>query len=314
MRTAEGVGILDGESKVIAAMSQGRLRDDMSVVRRKLGIGVDVAEVYSPPRIVTVAEAAGLRGGFSLDLTVPYEGERWDFAKKSCRDKALDLVRRDKPYLLIGSPPCTAWSNLQNLNACRPGGRAKVDAAKQRARIHLVFCVRLYREQLRAGRYFLHEHPKLASSWAEDCVKSLAQDPTVMKTEIDQCAYGLLSKDKEGVGPAKKPTSFLTNSIGLVNALSKKCGGCARHVQLVEGRARAAQEYPRELCRAVTKGIIEQARLDAQDLFSIECSRCASSLDCIDNIEHDEGNEDGRCYWDDTSGEVGHEPDKGCES
>ena len=64
----------------------------MSVVRRKMGNGVDVAEVYSPTRIVTVAEAAGLRGGFSLDLTVPYMGERWDFSKKSCRDKALEFV------------------------------------------------------------------------------------------------------------------------------------------------------------------------------------------------------------------------------
>ena len=110
-----------------------------------------------------------------------------------------------------------------------------VEAAKQRARIHLLFCVRLYREQLRAGRYFLHEHPKLASSWAEACMKSPAQDPTVMRTEIDQCAYGLMSKDKEGIGPARKPTSFPTNSVGLVNARSKRCGGCARHVQLVEG-------------------------------------------------------------------------------
>ena len=136
----------DDEARMVNALSQGRVMDDMSVVRKKIGHGVDVAEVYSPPRIVTVAEAAGLRGGFSLDLTVPYMGERWDFDKRSCREKALELLRNDKPYLLIGSPPCTAWSNLQNLNACRPGGQAKVDAAKQRARVHLLFCIRLYRE------------------------------------------------------------------------------------------------------------------------------------------------------------------------
>ena len=125
-----------------------------------------------------------------------------------------------------------------------------------------------------------------------------------MRAEIDQCAYGLMSKDKEGVGPAKKPTSFLTNSVGLVNALSKKCGGCSRHVQLVEGRARAAQEYPRELCRAVTRGIVEQARMDAQDVFSVECSEYVDGMSGIYNIEHDENEMDGRCFWDDTSGEV----------
>ena len=76
---------------------------------------------------------------------------------------------------------------------------------------------------MESGRYFLHEHPKTATSWREPCIESLAADPTVMRTEIDQCAYGLVSKDQEGVAPAKKPTSFLTNSIGLVNSLNKKC-------------------------------------------------------------------------------------------
>ena len=198
----------DGDEEMSAVLTQGRSREDMAVVRNKFDCKFDIAEVYSPPRVVTVAEAAGLRGGFSLDLTVPYQGEYWDFTKKTCRDRALDLLRKDRPYLLIGSPPCTAWSNLQNLNACRPGGAAKVEAGKRRARVHLLFCARLYREQLEAGRYFLHEHPKSATSWMEKCMKNLACDPIVMGTEIDQCAYGLVSKDKEGVGPAKKPRVF----------------------------------------------------------------------------------------------------------
>ena len=69
-----------------AILSQGRSHEEMAVVRNKLNCKFDVAEVYSLPRVVTAAEAAGLRGGFSLDLTVPYQGEYWDFTKKSCRD------------------------------------------------------------------------------------------------------------------------------------------------------------------------------------------------------------------------------------
>ena len=109
-----------------------------------------------------------------------------------------------------------------------------MEAARRRARVHLLFCSRLYKLQLGEGRYFLHEHPQSAASWAEKCVADISRDPLVMRSEIDQCAYGLTSKDKDGVAPAKKPTSFLTNSIGLRNALSKKCQGCVRHVQLVE--------------------------------------------------------------------------------
>ena len=39
-------------------------------------------------------------------------------------------------------------------------------------------------------------------------------------------------------------------------------------------------------------------------LFSVVCGRCMSGLDGIHNIEHDENEMDGRCFWDDTSGEV----------
>ena len=176
--------------------------------------------------------------------------------------------------------------------------------------MHLLFCARLYREQIGQGRYFLHEHPKSACSWQEKCMKSLINDPLVMRTEIDQCAYGLVSKDELGEGPARKPTSFLTNSVAMANVLSKKCGGCERHVQLVEGRARAAQEYPRGLCRAVTKGIIEQARLDASDAFVVECKDPIVSLfdddfeDFIGSLETDNSDGEGRYFWDDTSGEV----------
>ena len=135
-------------------------------------------------------------------------------------------------------------------------------AARQRARVHLHFCTQWFRGQMAAGRYLLYEHPQTAASWAEPCVANIARDDRVFRTEIDQCAYGLTSEDSEGVAPARKPTSMLTNSVGLKNALCKKCQGCSRHVQLVEGRARAAQVYPRGLCRAVMQGIssYEQGR------------------------------------------------------
>ena len=214
----------------------------MECIRKKLGCGNYVSEVYSPPKIVTVAQAAGLRGGFSLDLTAPDpNGQVWDFAKRSCREKARQLMRLQKPYLLIGSPPCTAWSNLQNLNKCRPGGKERVAEQQRRARVHLLFCTSLYFEQMAAGRYFLHDHPQSAASWQDKCMMELEAHPMVFETYIDQCAYGLKSKDEVGGAPAKKPTKFLTNSVAIGNELGKRCPGCARHVHLVEGRARDAQ-------------------------------------------------------------------------
>ena len=44
---------------------------DMGVVRAKLGGKHDVSEIYSPPRVVKMARKLGMKGGVSLDLTVP---------------------------------------------------------------------------------------------------------------------------------------------------------------------------------------------------------------------------------------------------
>ena len=45
------------------------------------------------------------------------------------------------------------------------------DRIRAKARVHLEFCKELYQLQMRAGRYFLHEHPRRASSWLEDCME-----------------------------------------------------------------------------------------------------------------------------------------------
>ena len=39
-----------------------------------------------------------------------------------------------------------------------------VAAEKRRAVVHLDSCVELYREQMRLGRYFIHEHPAYTTS------------------------------------------------------------------------------------------------------------------------------------------------------
>ena len=61
----------DGVKAMDSVLSEGRPAADMRVLRKVLKCRNDISEVYSPPRVVTVAEAAGLRGGFSLDLTIP---------------------------------------------------------------------------------------------------------------------------------------------------------------------------------------------------------------------------------------------------
>ena len=153
--------------------------------------GHHVSEVYSPPRVTDIAQHMGLVPGFALDLTIPDKwGRKWDFSKPECRKAAEELLDQEQPLLLIGSPMCKAFSVLQQLNARR------VDPAVVRQRVeeateHIKFCVKLYWKQLRAGRFFLHEHPEQAKSWAIKELKELMEDPEVVRVMGHMCQEGM---------------------------------------------------------------------------------------------------------------------------
>ena len=70
--------------------------------------GIDVAEIYSPPRVAARAQAFGLRPGWSLDLTTQdNDGKPWDFSRREMRERAIRKIKKDRPLLIIGSPMCT---------------------------------------------------------------------------------------------------------------------------------------------------------------------------------------------------------------
>ena len=114
-------------------------------------------------------------------MSVRPEGKRWDFTLAKYRGEAMQLINKLKPYRVVGSPPCRVWSSLQNLNRCRPAGEALVAKAQGRAKAHLQFRVRVYRAQMRAGRYLIHRHPHAPSSWKVEEIDKLSESPTVMK-------------------------------------------------------------------------------------------------------------------------------------
>ena len=81
---------------------------------------VDVAEIYSPPRMATMAAKLGFSPGFSLDLTITNDaGEPWDLSNKKTQDDAIKLQDDQKPWLLVISPPCTWFSTSMNLNVTK---------------------------------------------------------------------------------------------------------------------------------------------------------------------------------------------------
>ena len=128
--------------------------------------------------------------------------------------------------------------------------------------MHFRFCVTLAQRQMEGGRYVVYAHPRSAASWSNLSIEKRASTSGVMRAELDQCEFGLISDDELGRAPAKKPTSLLTNSVEVDRAMGVKCKGGHRHrhVHLMAGRAQAAAHYPAKFCRSLYKGMKRQDR------------------------------------------------------
>ena len=73
-------------------------------------------------------------------------------------------LKAEEPQLLVGSPLCTAFSTWQRISNKIPDPMIVANEFKIEKE-HLEFCAELYREQIKGGRYFLHEHPAYATSY-----------------------------------------------------------------------------------------------------------------------------------------------------
>ena len=246
----------------------------------------DVAEMYSPPRIVQEAGlrvygGRRLRPGWSLDLSVndPETGTPWDLSDGKIRTKAVNLITEGKPFMLILSPMCTAFSQIQAINKERRDPavvRRELDEAKD----HIRWVMKLCALQARANRYFVFEHPASASSWEMAEIKKVHDMEGVMRIKFDMCRFGMEAVDPvDGIAkPIQKQTAILTNSYEVAQRLNRSCPNrCPdkschhQHLRLEGGtRCKQAQVYPREFCRAICEGIAAQRRIDSINLVAMD--------------------------------------------
>ena len=120
-------------------------------------MGVDITEVFSPERVAQVAKIFGSAARSSMDLT-----NCWGFNRDDHKRQAWAKIKGEAPVLLIGFPPCTYFSVLQELNKAvhgdKPGWKEKFDHETVKAVKHVDFCCALCRYQVQQGRHVLHEH------------------------------------------------------------------------------------------------------------------------------------------------------------
>ena len=134
-------------------------RTDMDVQAVRLVSHVDIAEIYSMPRITTTASQRGLNAGWSMDVR-----NGWDFNDPKQRARAIDTLETTKPLLLVGSPPCTMFSTIMRLWNIKKMAPEVLKARMKEAILHVTFAVKLYRIQMASGRLFIHEDLDQASS------------------------------------------------------------------------------------------------------------------------------------------------------
>ena len=218
-------------SQAMAQMLTDKAKQEMATVQAKLGCQNNVSDICSPPRGAEMARSLGMKAGVSLDLTVPAsDGYIWDFSTKSCKDRCRENIHEQKPLFLMVSPERTPYSTIQNLNMRTPEGKAKVELARRKGDAHLKFCVTLAKAQMERGKYFVYEHPKLAAPLQNRDIVEPISMAGMMQIELDRCEVGLTFKHKDGIAPAKKPTTLLTNSVEVDRIMSRRCRGGNRHV------------------------------------------------------------------------------------
>ncbi len=212
-----------------------------------------VSEVYSPPRVAAEASRHGMKAGSSFDLKTG-----WDLSKAEDRKDMWRSLKEEKPSLLVLCPPCHPFSVLQELNFDRMGMERSIALVKTGLE-HLELAAALAKWQVNRGGYVVLEQPLGARSWNEECLQKLLRLPGVCRVRCDMCAYGM---SVTGEGLNKKPTGVLTNSQCVAEELSRRCTEDHEHVNLMEGRAKRAEEYPKAFCQAMVKGIRRQLKQD----------------------------------------------------
>ena len=165
------------------------------------------------------------------------------------------------------------------------------------------FICEIYEYQVNAGRYFVHEHPWHADSWNLNCVNKVKYMPGVQTARCDQCMMGLRTNalgtlNGDASMHAMKPTCFMSNSSEVIRVLSVRCDNSHEHQALVQGRAKAAGKYPRELCDAICEGILSQIEKNNEEENDMMDTLMAEMRDDFDESDMNE------LYWDDVHGKA----------
>ena len=216
---------------------------------------VDFVELFNPGNFKS--QKGTLNAGTTYDVKVD---PSLDLTRTSVQDQTRQSIAQEDPLILIGAPPCTVFSTMQNINQKHQHSSAWEQKYQEGCEL-LQFASQCYWDQIERGMFFLHEHPATASSWNMDCMAELEAHPGVYTVVSDMCRWGMRVRDEIPEDPTqpyliKKPTKWMTNCRQLADLLSLRCEGNHSHVRLEGGNlTKRAASYPLPLVRDILKVI-----------------------------------------------------------
>jgi hypothetical protein len=120
---------------------------------------IDFLEIFAgSERLSSTCAFAGFRVGQPIDKNTD---ESHDLTTAAGRALVWDIITKQKPKVIFLAPPCTPWSQIQNIN-----DQGKVEEQRRLAVPLLNFCRDVAHYQTSCGRYFIIENPSTSKIWS----------------------------------------------------------------------------------------------------------------------------------------------------
>eukprot|EP00971_Amphidinium_carterae_P173803 3445275-Amphidinium_carterae.1 len=174
------------------------------------------------------------------------------------RHEVHQVVKTQKPLLVIAAPPCTAFSGWARLNRQNPSSRSTWEKSHLNGITCSKFAASIVELQLQGKRHFLLENPSGSDLFDRPEWQRLLATYAIDRVNVDQCSLGLTSPLGH---PIRKATTLWASSPLLLDGLRDarcRCQTAHRQVQGSEAGYKLsvwAQAWPPTLCRRLVDGL-----------------------------------------------------------
>lgn len=221
----------------------------------------------------------------------------WDIRKKEHPDSAMAYLDRENPDMVVAAWPCSTDSQMQNLNAKRPGYAEMLAETRAENEILHKFAWQVYKRQKEAGKDFVGENPTTSKCWKRPVGEKMLQQ--TQSTDTDMCRWNLT--DPETGLFIRKGTNIVSTSAAAAENVSHKCpknhshrriGGTIRYKGERMNMSTYAGGYTPDFCKAVIEGVentVNQKMVEAYAVTGFSADKNAQRRRALDgNSVYDE--------------------------